>query len=270
MEGVNPTILTGWSVAALLFAAALLAPFGAGLRRGAGLMMAAMMVAGAVTLYSHDVMALPQICAALITGGAVGLALGRGVPRSALPALLSGLVGQAGLAAVFIGGAAWRDPHVFGLLDNVTDRLRIDGAVAIGTAVTWGAMTCAGAATILWRGSVRQTGYPLVAGAMLLATGGSVGAFVANPQTGWLLACIGVALLAGRGVTKWVMGAGAGPALALVGGFAGWAVAASAFLMENMAMAVAGGLAGAAGSLFGARLCGGAGRKGLADGGHRP
>ena len=270
MESMNPTILIGWSIAALLFAAALLAPFGTGLRRGASSLVAAMTVAGAVTLCSHDVMALPQICAALITGGAVGLALGRGLPRSALPALLSGLVGQAGLAAVFIGAAAWRNPHAFGLLDDVTDRLRIDGAVAIGTAVAWGAMACGGAVTILWRGSVHQAGYPLVASIMLLATGGCVAVFVANPQIGWLLAWVGVALLAGRGLTKWGMGAGTEPALALVGGFAGWAVAASAFLMENMAMAVAGGLAGAAGSLFGARLCGGAGRKGLADGGRRP
>ncbi len=47
MEGVNATILAGWSLAALLFAAALLAPLGGGLRRGAHLAGAAMMVAGA-------------------------------------------------------------------------------------------------------------------------------------------------------------------------------------------------------------------------------
>lgn len=267
MEDLNATILTGWSLAALLFAAALLTPLGRGLRRGAHLAMGAMMVAGAVTLYSHDVMALPQTCAALITGGAVGLALGRGMPRSALPALLGGLVGLAGLAAVCIGAAAWRDPHAFGLLDDATDRLRADSAAAIGAAVAWGAMACAGATTILWG---RSGGHPVVAGAMLLATGGFIGAFAATPDMGWLLACAGVALLAGRGLAKWSITAGTGPGLALVGGFAGWAVAASAFLMENMPMAVAGGLAGAAGSLFGARLCGGAGRKGLADGERRP
>lgn len=270
MEGMNPTILVGWSVAALLFGLALLASFAGGLRRGAHLAMAGMMVVGAVTLYSHDVMAMPQICAALITGGAVGLALGRGVPRSALPALLTGLVGQAGLAAVFIGMAAWRNPQAFGLLDDVTDRLRADEAAAIGATVAFGAMASAGAVTALWRGRVRQQGRVLFAGAMLLATGGAIGAFAANPEVSLLLAAIGVASVAGWGLTNWALGAGMGPALALVSGFAGWAVAASAFLMENMAMAVAGGLAGAAGSLFGARLCGRAGRKGLADTGRRP
>ncbi|KXU31792.1 NADP transhydrogenase subunit beta [Sphingobium sp. AM] len=269
MEGVNGTILAGWSLAALLFAAALLAPLGGGLRRGAHLAGAAMMVAGAVTLYSHDVMALPQICAALIAGSAIGLALGRGMPRSALPSLMSGLIGQAGLAAVFIGGAALRDPHAFGLLDDATDRLRIEGAAAIGAAVACGAMACAGAAAVLWRGAAGRW-HPLVAAAMLPATGGLVAAFIATPDLGRLLACIGAAWLAGWTVVKWALSWGTGPALALVGGFAGWSLAASAFLMENMPMAVAGGLAGAAGSLFGARLCGGAGRKGLADAGRRP
>ncbi|KEQ53112.1 NAD(P) transhydrogenase beta subunit precursor [Sphingobium chlorophenolicum] len=267
MEDMTPTVLTGWSLAALLFAAALLVP--SALRRRAHLALAAMVVAGAVTLYSHDVMALPHICAALITGGAIGLALGRGVPRSALPALLAGLIGLAGLAALLLGGAAWRDPHAFGLLDDATDRLRVDAAAAMAAVIAWGAMACAGAASILRRGPAGR-GHVLTGGVMLLATGGLVWAFAATPEVGRLLACGGAALFAGRGLTKRAMDAGTGPALALIGGFSGWAVAASAFLMENMAMAVAGGLAGAAGSLFCARLCGGPGRKGLADAERHP
>ncbi len=233
-------------------------------------MMAGMMVAGAVTLYSHDVMAMPQICAALITGGAVGLLLGRGVPRSALPALLTGLVGQAGLAAVFIGLAAWRNPHVFGVLDDVTDRPLVGAMVAIGATVTFGAMACAGAATTLRRGGRQRKRKGRFAAAMLLATGGTLGAFVANPATGLLLACVGIALLAGRGLAQRALDYGMGPAVALIGGLAGWAIAGTAFLMGNMAMAVAGGFAGSAGSMFAIRLCGGAGRKGLADVERRP
>nr|WP_235870819.1 NAD(P)(+) transhydrogenase (Re/Si-specific) subunit beta [Sphingobium indicum] len=268
MEGVNATLLAGWSLAALLFAAALLAPLGGGLRRGAHLASAAMTVAAAVTLYSHDVMALPQICAALIAGSAVGLALGRGVPRSALPSLLGGFGGLAGLAAVFLAGAAWRDPHAFGLLDEMTDRLRMDAAAAIGVALACGAMACAGAAAILRRGAAWR--HPVIAAATLPATGGLVGAFAASPDLLRLLGCIAVALLAGWAATTSALRSGTGPALALAGGFAGWAVAASAFFLENMPMVVAGGLAGAAGTLFRARLCGSAGRKGLADAGRRP
>ncbi|WP_084733221.1 NAD(P)(+) transhydrogenase (Re/Si-specific) subunit beta [Sphingobium chungbukense] len=274
MEGANPTVLAGWSMAALLFGLALPASFGGGLRRGAHLMMAGMTVIGAVTLYSHDVMSMPQIFAALIMGGAVGLVLGRGMPRAAIPALLIGLIGQTGLAAMFVGVAAWRNPRAFGLLDEMTDQWFADDAAAIGVGVALGAMACAGAAAILWcrmgrRGKGRP-GAPFFTGAMLAGTCGAVLAFVASPTTDRLLPLAGVALLAGWGLAKWTMGARMGPAAALVGGLSGWAVAVLAYLLENIGMAVAGGLAGAAGGLFALRLCGGADRKGLAEGGARP
>ncbi|WP_176592743.1 NAD(P)(+) transhydrogenase (Re/Si-specific) subunit beta [Sphingobium sp. EM0848] len=274
MEAINPTVAVGWSVAALLFGLALLASVGGRLRQGAYLMMAGIMVIGAVTLYSHDVMAMPQICAALITGGAVGLVLGQGVPRSAIPAVLTGLIGQAGMAAVFVGVAAWRNPHAFGLLDETTDRMLTDAAAFVGLAIAFGAMAGAGAAAILWHGMTRQgegrRGPPLFAGAMLVATGAVTSVFALSPDTGWLIGSIGVALLAGQALARWAMGVGTGAAAALVGGLAGWAVAGSAFLLENMGMAVAGGLAGAAGTVLGLRLCGGAVRKGLADAGRHP
>lgn len=269
MEGANATILVGWSLSAILSAAALLVSIAGDLRRGTHLAAAALLVAAALALYTHDVMALPQICAALITGGAVGLALGRGIPRSRIPLLMSGLVGLAGLAAVLVGGAALRDPHAFGLLDDVSDRLRIVGATGIGAGVSCGAMACGGATAML-RGGRADRWHILIIAVLLLAAGGATAAFIAAPDPARLLACIGVALVAGWAVTKRALLAGMGPALAVVSGFAGWAVAASAFLMENMPMAVAGGLAGAAGSLFGIRLCVFAERKGLAHAGRRP
>ena len=51
---------------------------------------------------------------------------------------------------------------------------------------------------------------------------------------------------------------------------AGWSAAALAFLLENLGLVVAGGLAGAAGTGIALRLCGGAGPKGLADAGAHP
>ena len=269
MEGANATILVGWSLSAILSAAALLVSIAGDLRRSTHLAAAALMVAAALALYTHDVMALPQICAALITGSAVGLALGRGIPRSRLPLLMGGLVGLAGVAAVLVGGAALRDPHAFGLLDDVTDRLRVVGTAGIGAGVSCGAMACGGAAAML-RGGRADRLHILIIAILLLAASGATAAFVVAPNPARLLACIGVTLVAGWAVTKRALLAGMGPALAVVSGFAGWAVAASAFLMENMPMVVAGGLAGAAGSLFGIRLCVFAERKGLAHAGRRP
>lgn len=274
METIDPTIGGGWAAAALLFVLALGSAPMARLRQGAHLAMAGMALLGAVTLYSHDVMAMPQICAALIVGCAAGLLSGRSVPRSAVPALLAGLAGQVGLASIFVGLATWYNPHAFGLLDDMTDRLLPWAAVCIGLGGVFGALTLAGAGTVLWCGTWRRSGaragHALFACALAMSGAGLVWGFVARSQIGLFAGCIGVALSVGHGLARWTLRTGTGPALALVGGCAGWALAADAFLLENMALAVAGGLAGAAGSLFALRLCVAAGRKGLADAGHHP
>jgi H+-translocating NAD(P) transhydrogenase subunit beta len=63
----------------------------------------------------------------------------------------------------------------------------------------------------------------------------------------------------------------AGPALlALTIAMAGWSAAALAFLLQNVGMVVAGGLAGAAGMGSALRICGRAHWKGLAEAGRRP
>jgi len=83
-------------------------------------------------------------------------------------------------------------------------------------------------------------------------------------------------VLAGGAASSLTIAAGirrsmAGPALlALTIGMAGWSAAALAFLLQNIGMVVAGGLAGAAGMGSALRICGRANRKGLADAGRRP
>jgi NAD(P) transhydrogenase subunit beta len=220
MENLTLTIAIGWSLAGALFVVALWSARGDELPRAAWAALAGMAVLSAVTVYSHDVMALPKICVAVLLGSGMGLALGRSVPRSALPALVAGLIGQAGLGAAFLGIAGLRNPHAFGLLDAAGDHMLPEAAVEIALCVIFGALAAVGAVVLLRRGTSREGGF--------------------------------------------------GPAMALIAALAGWAVAASAFLLDNIGMAVAGGLAGSAGTTFALRLCVGAGRKGLADAGARP
>jgi len=265
-EGFNPAILFGWALAALLFGLSLWLAAGGQLRRGAHIGFAGVAVLGAVTLYSHDVMAMPQMCAALLAGGALGLLIGRGVPKAALPAWLGVFAGQAGLAALLVALAAWRNPHAFRLLDDATDGM-VQGAVAaMGLGAGFGAMACGGAMTILRREGT-WIGPLLFGCGLAMLAGGMVRAFAHDPQLGVMGGGIGVGLIAGHGLVKGALRAGVGPALAAAGGMAGWAVAACGFLLENMGLAVAGGLAGATASLFALRLCGWVGRKGLADAG---
>lgn len=215
MEHVNLTIAIGWVLAGALFAIALWSARGDGLSRAAWSAFAGMAVLGAVAVYSHDVMMLPQICAAVLLGSGVGLLLGRGVPRSALPALLAGLIGQVGFGVAFLGIAGWRNPHAFGLLDAAGDHMLPDAALEIGLCVGLGTVTAVGAAVLLWCGVARQDGK----GARLAM-------------------------------------------LASIAALAGWAAAASGFLLDNIGMAVAGGLAGSAGTIFALRALRGGGQEG--------
>lgn len=272
-DGLNPTILIGWFLAALLFLLALW-PQRIG-QRGGSLALTGMASAVAVTLYSHDVMAMPQICAALIAGGAAGWLLARQAPLSALPAVLAGLIGQLGLAAIFIAVAGWRNPHAFGLLDDATDRLIPVAAWAMGAGGAFGGMACAGAIVLLARRTGQQIGrrgWParILSLALPVLMIAAMAQFGRQPSGLLLAACIGLGLLTGGRLTLAMAVAGTGPALALLGGMAGWSAAALGFMMENMAMAAGGGLAGAAGTVVALRLCGGPGRKGLADGDRRP
>src|SRR3546814_16715514 len=98
-----------------------------------------------------------------------------------------------------------------------------------------------------WSSDVCSSVLPVIAAATLPATGGLVGAFAASPDLLRLLGCIAVALLAGWAATTSALRSGTGPALALAGGFAGWAVAASAFFLANLPMVVAGGIGRASG-----------------------
>lgn len=266
MGGISPTILLGWAVAVLLFLLALHAAAGAGMRRGAGLTLAGMAAVGAVTLYSHDVMNLPEICGMLIIGGGAGWLAGREVSASSLPALLIGLAGLAGLAGLFIAVALWRNPHAFGLLDKGGDMLS-DGAVRLlRLEILLALMTIAGSFSASGRGG---SGAALTGGrclsAVLLALASASTAFMPEPHPLLLVGGGIAALLAGHMFALWSAGGGSGATLALLVSLLGWAGVVIGFLVENPVPVVAGGLAGTAGGSLALRLCGKRGRKGLAD-----
>mgnify|MGYP003583441658 CR=1 FL=1 len=121
-----------------------------------------------------------------------------------------------------------------------------------------GAAICAAAAAwlnpyafgLIDEGAIRISGCDMLMLALTLLTGGS--------------AC---ALASAVVIRRSMAGAAS---LALTIAMAGWSAAALAFLLQNVAMIVAGGLAGAAGTGVALRICGGARGKGLADGGRRP
>ena len=213
---ISAVALAG-ALAALLFFLSFWKPGAMPRRRHHHAAMAGSVILAGAAIYGMDVINLPEIIAALVIGAAIGLLLGRELPRGRLPMLMTMLAGLAGGATICAVIAAWLNPYAFGLVDEGSEAVAARHALLMALAVLTGGTACAGAISTL-----------------------------ASPR---------------RGGTTWV---------ALTAGMAGWSAAAMAFLLENMGMAVAGGLAGAAGTLLAARLCAGARPNGLADAKRRP
>lgn len=210
-------IMLGQAIAAVCFFVALWPYAGVAARWRPRAALAGTVILSAAAIYDMDVINGPEIVAALLAGGAVGLLGGREWPWSRLATLLAVLAGCAGAALLFAVLAARLNPYAFGLVD--------EDAVDIAMR------------------------YLLILAAVAVAGSGAG-------------ICAVAALLKREGVEMLLA--------ALAIGMAGWSAAAMAFLLQNIGLVVAGGLAGAAGTGFALRLWDGPQGKGLADALDRP
>ncbi|MET0360366.1 MAG: NAD(P)(+) transhydrogenase (Re/Si-specific) subunit beta [Sphingobium sp.] len=236
-------------------------------RRGGRIAMAGVLLAVALTLFTHNGVPLPEACIALTLGGGVALFAGLSIRRTLLRRLIPVAQALAGLAALLVAGAAWRDPAAFGLafqvvqqgcvetpagtiLCDATRTMAAGAAAGIVVSILFGALTCAGALSALcdpedaMRAPSRSQSLPglVLAGALFVL--GAV--FVAGYQPWWLLlGFVLVALWLGRSVPvgRFLYGPMA------VTGCAGWAVAAMGFAMGYVPMLMLGGLLGTWGTL---------------------
>jgi NAD/NADP transhydrogenase beta subunit len=193
IDGVDPSPLVAgaYLLSGLILLGALLwraAPI------GNRMAMAGILLAVAATLYSHDVVNLPEIVSALVIGGSIGLLLARRCAARRLPWLVVAAHGLLGVAAMATVGALFLNPFAFALTrDDGTIAPRDGMVLAAGFAI--GAMVVAG---ISWM-AVRRT----QAGLAWIGSG-----------AGWLAAALGFALgnsalvVAGgmAGVTGWRLG----------------------------------------------------------------
>lgn len=270
MSSALDAITLGWAFSALLFLLSLspLARIPDRRRRHAA--AAGVLILTGAALYGADVVNLPEIVGVLIIGGAIGVMLARELPAHRLPALLTTLAGLVGLAAIAVAQAAWLNPYAFGLIGGSDDRIVPRAVIAVGVAMLMGAMACAGGFVALLGSPTRLGRGILKSLTLLMVASLFIAAFVASHTLPLLWTGAMVAALSGFQLARRTFGAGEPALLALTGAMAGWSVAATAFLLENIGLAVAGGLAGSVGSVMTMRLYHASGRKGLADAQRHP
>ena len=69
-------------------------------RRGNRMGMIGMAIAVATTLYTHDVVSLPEIIGAIVIGGGIGFIIARRIAMTDMPQLVAAFHSLVGLAAV--------------------------------------------------------------------------------------------------------------------------------------------------------------------------
>lgn len=112
-EGVtaSPLVSFAYLVAGVLFILALRGLSSpASSRRGNRMGMAGMAIAVGTTLYTHDVVSLPEIVGAIVVGGGIGFIIARRIAMTDMPQLVAAFHSLVGLAAVLVGAAASSTP----------------------------------------------------------------------------------------------------------------------------------------------------------------
>src|SRR5881628_1226522 len=79
-------------------------------RRGNYTGMVGMVIAIATTLAVHKIASLPEIIAAMVIGGGIGLVTARKIQMTAMPQLVAAFHSLVGMAAVLVGAAAYLNP----------------------------------------------------------------------------------------------------------------------------------------------------------------
>lgn len=264
MDSLNPATELAGMGAMLLFLSALWRR--SAVRWGRNCAFLGVLILGGIAVYSHDVMNLPEICGIGVIGCAVGLVLGREWPVGRLPGLLAGSAAMAGLAGTTAALGAFLNPHAFGLLDDMTDRMMSGAAGVMAIVLGLGAVAGGGGVAII--GEARLFRGRAWMGCVSLALTGMAAVYFTNtlrePVAGMV---VGLAFLSAMLLAPCFMAAGGVTALAIVSAVAGWSVAAMGFLLQDFGMVVSGGMAGGMAGTLALRLLRPAARKGLADSG---
>ena len=131
-------------------------------RRGNRMGMIGMAIAVATTLYTHDVVSLPEIIGAIVIGGGIGFIIARRIAMTDMPQLVAAFHSLVGMAAVLVGAAAFLNPGAFGILDAVTGEIHGASRIEMGLGVAIGAITFSGSVIAFLKLNGNMSGKPIM------------------------------------------------------------------------------------------------------------
>jgi H+-translocating NAD(P) transhydrogenase subunit beta len=230
-------------------------------RRGNRMGMAGMAIAVGTTLYTHDVVSLPEIVAAIAIGGGIGFIIARRIAMTAMPQLVAAFHSLVGLAAVLVGIAAYFNPAAFGILDATGLEIAKASRIELGLGVAIGAITFSGSVIAFLKLNGNMGGKPIMLpGRHIINIGVLIGiiAMVAifslnTPTLFWVI--VGLSFAIGFLLIIPIGGADMPVVVSMLNSYSGWAAAAMGFTLGNSAMIITGALVGSSGAILSYIMC---------------
>ncbi|MGE4322350.1 MAG: NAD(P)(+) transhydrogenase (Re/Si-specific) subunit beta [Sphingobium sp.] len=228
--------------------------------------MAGMAIAIATTLFTHDVLNLPEIIGAIIVGGGIGFLIARKIAMTDMPQLVAAFHSLVGLAAVLVGAAAYLNPGAFGIADLVTNEIYNVSRIELGLGVAIGAITFSGSVIAFLKLNGNMSGKPIMLPARhvinlgtLIAILALIGWFYAMPAPStepWLFwTVIALSFAIGFLLIIPIGGADMPVVVSMLNSYSGWAAAAMGFTLGNSAMIITGALVGSSGAILSYIMC---------------
>ncbi len=210
---------------------------------------------------AEDLEILAKIVAALALGAVIGITTARRIQMTAMPQLVAAFHSLVGLAAVFVGLAAYLNPEAFGILlpDGAINPV---SRVEMGLGIAIGAITFSGSVIAFAKLNGNMSGAPILLPARhvinlatLLAILGLVGWFTQDESL-WVIAVITVlAFIIGFLLIIPIGGADMPVVVSMLNSYSGWAAAAMGFTLHNTAMIITGALVGSSGAIMSYIMC---------------
>ncbi|MEQ7872954.1 NAD(P)(+) transhydrogenase (Re/Si-specific) subunit beta [Sphingomonas sp. ASV193] len=229
-------------------------------QRGNRLGMIGMGIAVATTLLTHHIASLPEIAAAMLVGGGIGLVTARRIQMTAMPQLVAAFHSLVGLAAVLVGAAAFLNPGAFGILGD--EGIHLQSRIEMGLGVAIGAITFSGSVIAFLKLNGNMSGSPILLPlrhvinlGTLVAILGLI-AYFTQDQAPWVFFTVmALSFAIGFLLIIPIGGADMPVVVSMLNSYSGWAAAAMGFTLHNTAMIITGALVGSSGAILSYIMC---------------
>jgi NAD(P) transhydrogenase subunit beta len=230
-------------------------------RRGNITGMIGMTIAVVTTLATHSLGTLPEIVAAMVIGGGVGLVIARRIQMTAMPQLVAAFHSLVGMAAVLVGAAAYLNPEAFGIADAAGQILTIS-RIEMGLGVAIGAITFSGSVIAFLKLNGDMSGKPILLPARHVINLGTLAAililiayFTQDEAPAVFFTVMGLSFAIGFLLIIPIGGADMPVVISMLNSYSGWAAAAMGFTLHNSAMIITGALVGSSGAILSYIMC---------------